>query len=63
MKDVYATVTRRIMDALAQGVVPWQRPWDAQQGRPRNLVTDKPYPGHQSVALAHGGRLPVLADL
>ena len=45
MKDVYASVTARILDALAQGVVPWQRPWDARQGRPRNLVTGKPYRG------------------
>ena len=45
MKDVYASVTARILDALAQGVVPWQRPWDARQGQPRNLVTGKPYRG------------------
>ena len=31
-RDVYASVTARIMDALAQGVVPWRQPWDGRQG-------------------------------
>ena len=58
MKDVYAAITRRIMDALAQGVVPWQWPWDAQQGRPRNLVTDKPYRGINLWLLVMAGGSP-----
>ena len=58
MKDVYAAVTARIMDALAQGVVPWHTPWDARQGRPRNLVSGKPYRGMNVWMLAGQGGSP-----
>ena len=58
MKDVYAAVTTRIMDALAQGVVPWQKPWDARMGRPRNLVSGKPYRGMNVWILGGEGGSP-----
>ena len=55
-RDVYASVTARIMDALAQGVVPWHKPWDGRQGRPRNLVSGSAYRGvNVWVLMAAGG--------
>ena len=57
-RDVYQAVTTRIMDALQQGVVPWHKPWDARQGRPRNLVSGKPYRGMNVWILAGQGGSP-----
>lgn len=35
--DVYQIVTEKITAQLEKGIVPWQRPWDASVGQPRNL--------------------------
>jgi len=43
--EIYERVTARIIEQLKQGVVPWQRPWDARVSLPRNLVTQKEYRG------------------
>lgn len=43
-KDVYAIVTERIIHQLEKGVVPWQKPWRADQ-MPKNLVSGRPYRG------------------
>ena len=58
MKDVYAAVTERILSVLAQGVVLWHTLWDARQGRPRNLVSGKPYRGMNVWMLAGQGGSP-----
>jgi antirestriction protein ArdC len=42
---VYQQITERIITLLAQGTVPWQKPWKARTGLPRNLVSQKPYRG------------------
>jgi len=42
--DTYAIVTEKIVNLLEHGVVPWRRPWSAT-GRPRNVVSKKPYRG------------------
>ena len=42
---VYQRVTERITDLLKQGVVPWQRPWDAHVGPPRNGASGRHYRG------------------
>jgi antirestriction protein ArdC len=41
----YERITGRITALLAQGTVPWHKPWKATTGLPRNLVTKKPYRG------------------
>lgn len=41
----YEQITRRVITLLEQGTVPWQRPWKATNGWPRNLITKKPYRG------------------
>ena len=42
--DTYEIVTEKIISLLEIGIVPWRRPW-ATAGRPRNLVSSKPYRG------------------
>ena len=42
---VYEQITERIMALLVQGTVPWNKPWKARNGLPRNVVTKKPYRG------------------
>ena len=45
-KNVYETITAKIIDSLETGVVPWARPWQATQyGSYRNAATDRPYRG------------------
>jgi antirestriction protein ArdC len=43
--DAYETVTRRIIEKLEQGVVPWQSPSIARVGFPCNFSTGKRYSG------------------
>jgi antirestriction protein ArdC len=45
--DVYSIITARITDQLANGTVPWHRPWKSggPAGAPRNLSSGKPYRG------------------
>lgn len=42
--DVYQIVTDKILEQLAQGTVPWHKPWK-DGARPTNLVSNKPYTG------------------
>lgn len=42
--DVYTIVTKRIIEHLEKGVVPWRQPW-AEAGLPKNLITGKNYRG------------------
>ena len=49
--DIYELVTDRIIAQLEQGEIPWQKPWDAKVGRPKNLITDKEYQGMNMVML------------
>ena len=45
-KSIYETITEKIIDSLENGVVPWVRPWEANQyGIYRNAVTNRPYRG------------------
>ena len=56
--DVYASVAIHIMDALAQGVVPWHKPWDGCQGQPRNLISGSAYRGVNVWMLMAAGGSP-----
>ena len=42
---IYEQITDRIITLLTQGTVPWQKPWKARTGLPRNLVSQKSYSG------------------
>ena len=52
---VYERVTERITDLLKQGVVPWQKPWDAHVGPPRNGVSGRHYRGLNVFLLSLAG--------
>ena len=47
--SIYQTVTDRIVKSLEQGVIPWEKPWQAPTyaggSVPRNFRTGKPYRG------------------
>jgi antirestriction protein ArdC len=46
-RDLYKTVTDRILSELESGAAPWVKPWSATPGRniPCNAVTNRPYSG------------------
>jgi len=43
--DAYEQITERIIGLLESGTVPWRKPWKAQTGMPRNLVSGQCYRG------------------
>jgi antirestriction protein ArdC len=43
--QAYERITERIVSLLAQGTVPWHKPWQAKTGWPRNYVSQKTYRG------------------
>lgn len=55
--DLYQVVTDRILDQLAQGCVPWVKPWKAApgSGMPYNASTLKPYRGINVCLLGYSG--------
>ena len=52
---VYEQVTRKITELLEQGVVPWQKPWDAHVGPPRNGASGRYYRGFNVFMLSFAG--------
>ena len=52
---VYERVTERITQLLRQGKVPWQKPWNAHVGPPRNGVSGKYYRGLNVFMLSAAG--------
>ena len=52
---VYERVTERMTELLKQGVVPWQKPWDAHVGPPRNGVSGRYYRGLNVFLLSLAG--------
>jgi len=52
---VYERVTQRVTELLEQGVVPWQKPWNARVGPPRNGVSGRYYRGLNVFMLSHAG--------
>ena len=52
---VYERVTEQISALLKQGVVPWQQPWHAEVGPPRNGVSGRHYRGLNVFLLSHAG--------
>lgn len=45
-------VTTRIIQALEDGVVPWQKTWKGQQSAPQNFISRKPYRGANAMLLS-----------
>lgn len=53
--DVYDIITKKVIDRLEAGVVPWKMEWDASLGVPRN-IEGRPYRG-VNVFLLHATAL------
>ena len=52
MKDIYQSVTNRIISELEQGVVPWIKPWSGETDPlPRNLHSKRHYRGINHLVL------------
>ena len=52
---IFERVTEQVIELLGQGVVPWQKPWDAHVGPPRNGVSGRYYRGFNVFALRLAG--------
>lgn len=50
-RDVYDIVTNLIIEKLEKGIIPWKQPW-RNIGPPRNLITQRPYRGINSLLLS-----------
>lgn len=50
--SIYKTVTASILAELEAGALPWIKPWRADAGADRNLVSGKPYRGVNRMLLA-----------
>lgn len=51
-QKVYDIVTKKILENIEKGVLPWQRPWSLS-GSPMNLITRKPYRGFNVFSLMY----------
>lgn len=49
--EIEAKVTDTIIEALEQGVVPWQKPWTGADGRAKSLSSKKHYRGINTLVL------------
>ena len=52
---VYERVTAKVTELLKQGHIPWQKPWHAKVGPPRNGVSGRYYRGLNVFMLSHAG--------
>ena len=51
--DYHTAFASKIKEQIEQGVAPWQKPWKPGEERlPKNIQTDKPYRGGNSVYLS-----------
>lgn len=41
--NVYEMITDRIIEALENGIIPWEKPWTGSKNGAYNLITKKPY--------------------
>ena len=51
--DYHKAFAGKLKEQIEQGVAPWQKPWKPGEERlPKNIQTDKPYRGGNSVYLS-----------
>lgn len=51
--DIYEEVTKRILDQLDQGIIPWHKPWTGSQEGAYNYVSKKAYSFLNQMLLKH----------
>lgn len=49
-RDMYAETTALVLDALANGQIPWERPWNGSTDAPRS-IHGRPYRGYNAMLL------------
>lgn len=54
--DAHQVITDKILKALSEGTIPWQRPWSMAGGCPTSLATGKEYRGLNFILLSMEGR-------
>lgn len=59
-KDLYATVTEKMIEDLEKGIIPWQKPWHNAFGMPFNMQSGKQYSILNSMTLDKGGAYATL---
>jgi antirestriction protein ArdC len=62
MKDLYQSVTDRIIQSLDAGTPPWISPWSEHAGLPSNLSTGKPYRGINILMLSIEAKMQGYGD-
>jgi len=51
--DIYEEITKRILDQLDQGIIPWHKPWTGTQEGAYNYVSKKAYSFLNQMLLKH----------
>jgi antirestriction protein ArdC len=54
-KTVEQIIVEKLLTRMEEGVLPWERPWNAETGMPRNLKSNKPYRGVNVFMLGYQG--------
>lgn len=54
MSKVYEIVTKRVIEEMEKGIIPWARPWQEGLNKPVNWVTGKSYRGINRILLPSG---------
>ena len=54
MNNVYEIITLRILEKMAEGYIPWKKPWIGSAGS-YNIVSKKPYSITNQILLDHRG--------
>ena len=54
MNNVYEIITQRILDKMAEGYIPWKKPWIGSEGS-FNYVSKNPYSITNQILLEHRG--------
>jgi antirestriction protein ArdC len=57
MPSVYEVITNEIIKKLDEGVKPWKKEFNGTKGMPRNLISNKPYQGINTLMLLSQGFL------
>ena len=52
---VYEIITKRIIDKLEQGEVPWQKTWSSSSSSPKNFLSMREYRGINPILLSMAG--------
>ena len=54
-KDLYQIITNKFIEALENGIIPWQKPWGGVAGGAYNVVSKRPYSYLNQLCLKHEG--------